>query len=641
MSSAYRVKLNFLPLVDLTPPFRVYRKLRDSNEAKPTGDVSGFSLPCDQDPDTRNPYWVSFDAATGFEEFSVNWFDNVHLTRRVLFHALQESVQQQLQPNEYDLPKKRFYEELSFNFAEHEEGREQLRVQPYYLKTTKQFGWLVDFHFRVKEGAPFSRRIQQLSLSLDRNFKRNLDCYQDRRNRINEFVVQRRDVLRGIILPGTTEPLSLSDTFSSLSAKRLHPKVYLFSGDKTSRSQFSGLRQHGPLSPLNATPKLLFAFRECDRQAARTLAVALRGSGKRERVTFPGFESLFRAPITFDAEPIILDDLTLATFEKALERVKRDRESEPLIMPIFVLPDGDDNGYMQHKAVFSHEGIPTQVCTLRVINDDYSLKWSIANIALQLFCKAGGQPWKVQPTSKRSLIIGISQSHKMNETAEKTSFIEKYFAFTVMTDNSGLFQQMRVLGDSPQETTYLDELRNNLRHILADNSSEFSQVAVHTSFRLKRKEMQAIEETVREAAQGTASQSCQFAVVKVNHRSRFFGFNPDINSLVPYEGTEVSLGGGEHLVWFEGIFPDNQTVGKAFPGPTHLTFLRVSEDNPVSDEALLQDLVNLSGCNWRGFNAKSAPVSIFYCHLVADFVRRFHDEGLPLPKVQDLRPWFL
>jgi hypothetical protein len=95
------------------------------------------------------------------------------------------------------------------------------------------------------------------------------------------------------------------------------------------------------------------------------------------------------------------------------------------------------------------------------------------------------------------------------------------------------------------------------------------------------------------------------------------------------------------LLWFEGVFPDNPSVKKAFPGPTHLEFLHVSDDKMIGDEQVLQDLVNLSGANWRGFNAKSAPVSIFYCHLVADLIRRFQERDLPLPEVKELRPWFL
>ena len=45
-----------------------------------------------------------------------------------------------------------------------------LVIQPYHLRELDQLGCLVDFHFRLKSGVAFSRRVQQLSLSLDRRF---------------------------------------------------------------------------------------------------------------------------------------------------------------------------------------------------------------------------------------------------------------------------------------------------------------------------------------------------------------------------------------------------------------------------------------------------------------------------------------
>lgn len=218
--------------------------------------------------------------------------------------------------------------------------------------------------------------------------------------------------------------------------------------------------------------------------------------------------------------------------------------------------------------------------------------------------------------------------------------MEKYFAFSVMTDNSGLFQKIKVLGEGTEQESYIDALRRNLREVLEQSTRDFERIVVHTSFKLKHREMDIIENTVSEIVEENDT-SCRFAVVKVNHKSRFFGINHDVNSLVPYEATRVQLGPREYLVWFEGIYPDKKTVSKVFPGPTHLQILRISKENGVSDEVLLQDLVNLSGANWRGFNAKSAPVSVFYCHLVADLVHDFHERNLPLPTVEDIRPWFL
>lgn len=314
----------------------------------------------------------------------------------------------------------------------------------------------------------------------------------------------------------------------------------------------------------------------------------------------------------------------------------------PEVLPVIVLPNDEDNGYLEQKAYFSHAGLPTQVCTLRILEDDESLKWAIANLALQIFCKAGGQPWKVRPAGDRSLTIGISQSHKVRLVNDEPE-IDRYFAFSVLTDSSGLFQKIQVLGDSPDHRAYITALQANLNAVLESSANQFQRVVIHTSFKLRHEEIRTIQQTASAVAAHTDSEKCRFAVVKVNHRKRFFGVNRAVNSLVPYEGTCVQLSVDEHLVWFEGIFPDKPNVTKAFPGPTHLEFLRVSDKSiaPAEQREMLQGLVNLSGANWRGFNAKSAPVSIFYCHLVADLVHDFHALQLPMPAVEDLRPWFL
>jgi hypothetical protein len=185
------------------------------------------------------------------------------------------------------------------------------------------------------------------------------------------------------------------------------------------------------------------------------------------------------------------------------------------------------------------------------------------------------------------------------------------------------------------------KLRESLRELLVASATKFSQVVIHTSFKLKHREIDAIQKVAQEVSTDIGTGGSRFAVVKVNHTNFFFGANRAVNSLVPFEGTRVKLGPGEYLVWFEGIFPDKVTVTKPFPGPTHVQFLRVSDEKTVSEEEVLQELVDLSGANWRGFNAKSAPVSVFYCHLVADIIHNFNERGLPLPAVEELRPWFL
>lgn len=634
----YQIHLNFLPVQGELPPFVVYRKVSlNPQEERPIESVFSCQLPKLSAEDEWTKYWVSFNQIDGFERFDIKADQNINLTRRAMFSAILSAAEREA-PGALSPPKNRFIQELIFTQHTHAEGDEVLVVQPYFLKAANRFGYLFDFHFKKKSDVPFSREVQRLSLSLDRNYRRNLNYYVDRASNVQRFIRGRKNVLESLFLPGSTVRFALDSDFQSLEADRLRTKIYVFGQNKDSKSQFTGLRNFGPLSPLEGPPRLLFMFREQDREAARALAMGLQGKRQLGRFSFPGFSALFKCELDIDHDPVVFPDLSQHSIEEALNRVKTEYAGTNTV-PVIILPT-DDDSYLVQKALFSHAEIPTQVCTLRVLQDEELMKWSLGNLALQIFCKAGGQPWKVRPTHERCLIIGISQSHKIREH-DGVRTIERYFAFSVMTDSSGLFQKILVLGENEHQEGYLVQLRESLRKVLTESAETFSRIVVHTSFKLKHDEMDAIHDVVREAAQSTETRAAKFAVVKVNQRSRFFGLNKAVNSLVPYEATRVQLGPREYLIWFEGIFPDRTTVSKVFPGPTHLQILQVSEERAIPDEVLLQDLVNLSGANWRGFNAKSTPVSVFYCHLIADFVHSFHERGLPLPAVQDIRPWFL
>lgn len=635
----YKIELSFLGYGQGLPHFTVYRQPRSPSSSLDDRSIRGYSLPVEDDKEDRKDYWISFEPREGFDAFSVHPDYNRHLTIQALSLALKKSAKRNLAPNDFD-DSKSFYREVCLNFTDYLEGTEQLVCEPYYLRDLDQYGWLLDFHFKLKPGVAFSRKVQQLSLSLDKNYKRNLNAYIDRKRRILKFYEARKGVFDNCRLEGQSDSLILNDEFSELDSSVLQSKLYFFSNNKTSRGQYIGLKDYGPLRPIKLIPKLIFIFEERYRCSARKLATAILGTKDQVSSTFPGFSKLFKANPFIDSNPIVIQDSSLESFRGALELVKEKNEDGYALIPILVLPHDGDNGYLEHKAIFAHAGIPSQVCTLRIIDDQNSLKWSIANIALQVFCKCGGSPWKVRPTSVDSLIIGIGQSHRRMPNADGDG-IERFFAFSVMTDNSGLFKEIEVLADHKNEKDYLTGLRSSLSAILEKSSVSYRRVVLHTSFRLKKKEIQAIQDTVNSVSSQKTDGTCQFAVVKINQKNRFFGFNPETNNLVPYEGSYVKLGAGEYLMWFEGIYQDRSTVNKAFPGPTHVHILKTEGDRHIPENELLQDLLNLSGANWRGFNAKSVPVSVFYCHLIAEMVRDFQEKGLPMPAVTDLKPWFL
>ena len=81
----------------------------------------------------------------------------------------------------------------------------------------------------------------------------------------------------------------------------------------------------------------------------------------------------------------------------------------------------------------------------------------MSNIALQIFTKLGGIPWKVKPAYDNCLIIGIGQAHRLGVAG-----IQKYFAYCVATDSSGLYKKIAVLSHTNLRATYIDDLQRSL-----------------------------------------------------------------------------------------------------------------------------------------------------------------------------------
>lgn len=186
----YSIHLNFLPVETDGVRFVVHRrKCSSAQEPRPRPEANAHKLPAGSpDEEKWSAYWVLMEPVDGFEpfEFQAEW--NADLARKILFTSLKKSAMARLKPAEYQLPTNVFIDEVSFVIHTHPEGQEELVVQPYSLRATRQSGFLVDFHFRLGKGVTFSRRIQQLSLSLDRNFRRNADYCIDRSSKIRQFL---------------------------------------------------------------------------------------------------------------------------------------------------------------------------------------------------------------------------------------------------------------------------------------------------------------------------------------------------------------------------------------------------------------------------------------------------------------------
>jgi hypothetical protein len=164
---------------------------------------------------------------------------------------------------------------------------------------------------------------------------------------------------------------------------------------------------------------------------------------------------------------------------------------------------------------------------------------------------------------------------------------------------------------------------------------------IHTPFRMRKDEMKTIKESVDKLSQSHGD--ITFTVMRINTRNRFFGF-ADNNIKIPYESTYIQLSAKEYLVWFEGLKRGREYINKRIANPTYIDFWYGWGDRTRVIK-LLQDVVNLAGASWRGFNAKLEPISIFYPQLIAGFIRDFrrlgNEEDIGQTLARFNTPWFL
>lgn len=636
------VALNFFPLDNQEINFDINRRKSDQNrKIDYNTDITFRRLPEKENArENYIPYLVSFNSRDGYEKFNCSLYTNIYLTNDWLYTILLEKCNNKLGKGKLLPIRSNFRNKrLSIVLEEHKEGFETVWLEPYYLnnKINKaNFGFLVDYRFHLKDGIPFSRKVQQLSLSLNMRGQINYNSYLDRYEKIQLFIKK----YHSIIFPITIDKVrvSLTKEMVSIPVESLAVKKYEFPNKETANSQYNGISTYGPLSPIQNHPSLIFVYRPEDKSLAQGFYRVLTGQ---ILGTFPGMEKLFKIPVNkTSVSGIAVDNFEKENVELVIRQVGQKNGSE---IPILFVPwkkeDRDGDEYFQTKYLFIKENIPIQVVTLDLLKNQSLFKWSVSNIGLQIFAKLGGIPWKVKPRNKNCLIIGIGQAHQKHIVNEEVKII-KYFAYSVLTDSSGIYKELRILGDSDNEVEYLKYLRKNFISILNDYGNEYDKIVIHTTFKIRRTDLDLIKDTIKKVCNSYNTK--KFVVLKMNEKSKFFGYAPGNNSLVPYESTILQLNPSEFVVWFEGLQYGKTRISQRIARPMHIEFNYESEELTMEEKSdYLQDAINLSGANWRGFNAKSMPISVYYAKIIAKFYSKFDELGFERVNLNNVKPWFL
>ncbi|MCC6545647.1 hypothetical protein IT570_00655 [Candidatus Sumerlaeota bacterium] len=638
------ITLNFLACDPQEFAVRVYRRRSEPGSALDAMRREGlrrYSLPVGlgEEEAGRVDFDISFDPMKGFEPFDAAPRTKIQLTIQFLFNLLLKRVQAVLNADEYRTDPKCFRRTIDFVMRDDELGVDQVWLEPFYLSSKQQFGFLMGFHFRNKMDV-VSRETLKRSLSLNREGRENTDFYADHLLKCESFL----RIYKPKLFPlEVSEFLSLDVQWPSegLSSRHLESKTYVLGNGKRSTSQFQGLKTSGPFQAPEGASSICFLYRPEDKPLAHDLYFALRGE---KYHTFPGMERMFGLKLEKEnVKGLAVSGFSIQALQHDLGRLKEEAGSET-VLPIVLFPwsrESEDpegqKAYFRLKHTYLKNRLPTQLVSVEKLKNANTFKWSVANIALAAFGKLGGKPWKVEPRNESCLIVGLGQAHRKDGEGK----ISKYFAYSVLTDSSGLYETIRVVAHSENRGEYLKTLLDGVLGVLHEHEEAYRTFVIHTPFALRRDELDQVHRALAKFSEGSANGK-RLVAMKFNDTDKYLGFALWNNSKTPFESTFVRLGRGEYLVWFEGLQYHNPKVTRRIARPMHVEFTYSNSGLEKDDEVgFLQDAVNLSGANWRGFNAKSAPVSVYYAQLISRYIGHFDQLGLSEIEIENMPPWFL
>lgn len=616
------IVLNFLPLNEQEFSFTVFRRKVKHQEKKWDNNVKSYKLPQNQD-DTDNyvSYWVSFNEFENSEPFTVKASTNIYLSEWYIHFLLHQKLSAQQSVTQYN--HRSVFNELRtyFEIERYSEGVKTIWLEPFHLKKNQKFGFLIGFRFFLNKNQQFNKRVQQLSFSLDNDGRSNKNFHIDIFNYLKRFIGTLNTHLNPI-----ANNISISNSFEPIESDLLATKIYEFGSGKTSNSQFNGIMSKGPFQHVSNNVQYVFLFREVEKSLMIELMKALNGD---KYNTFKGLEKFKLPRIT---PKVNLIAIRISSFnDEEIERAITEIPKQGNRIVISVFPRSEERFYYTLKNRCLKDNILLQVIHNETILNEYIFKWSVSSIGLQIFSKLGGTPWLVKSTQQKTLMIGVGHSQSRDP---ETNQIQRFYAYSVLVESTGKFVSIKPLANHSDKSEYLNEIANNVGALIEENQS-YSKIVFHLPYKIKQEEIDIIKNAIQQK-----NNAVEVTLIRINDTSKFLGFNTLQNSLAPYESTFAALSFHEFLVWTEGLNFHSPNANKRYAHPLFIEFL-YPKGNEVNHSEHLQEILNLSGANIRGFNAKALPVSLFYPKLISEFNKNFNDFDLEQVITDNNKPWFL
>jgi len=369
-----------------------------------------------------------------------------------------------------------------------------------------------------------------------------------------------------------------------------------------------GMRQFGPYD-MTTFPKRQLTCGLLYPAAARGMRDALvNGLQHGEGSGFPGFSQLFRVDLTFDSahEEVIRGLEDKQEYQRAASRLAR--ANCDLVFIVGIRPDSGI--YQACKETLLLNGVPCQVLATKRFNYPNQRPWILGNLSLASYAKVGGTPWVVaDPQARRELVMGVSRA----KDAENRYVV----GFVTLFNQDGDFLFLNAQTPVVEWSDYLGNLERMVVEAYHDYQQGFGapeSLVVHFHKRPGEGEVEAVEQALRNL--GVA---IPFALLHLNEYSLFRAFDTAHSTYVPPTGLQVDLSRRRALLLLDGL-EQGKRNRRGVPNVWDVSMDRRSTLEVEEFPRLVQQIQRFARVNWRGFNARSTPVTMNYAKLICDLV---------------------
>jgi len=318
---------------------------------------------------------------------------------------------------------------------------------------------------------------------------------------------------------------------------------------------------------------------------------------------FKGFSKTFRTNIDF--VDFKATDFSKKSYDFCLNQVIKNNYD----LCYVIFDTIDSKIYSLVKTRLLGNGIPCQVINHNKINiPDDQLQWIIENIALASYAKVGGTPWVIHAVEdKPEIVIGVSRAMDRSRKV--------IVGFTTVFKHNGDF----ILFHSKSPIIGWEKYEEGLGVLIREAIEEYTKrekTPKSVVFHFHKNPGREIN-VIKKELEGL---DIEYALLHLNSFSNFKLFDTTHKTCTPLAGLEVNLSRNSALLLSDGRSETGTRPYLGVPSVLEITMNKSSTMDLGEFPRLIKQIYDFAHINWRGFNAKTIPVTINYSYLIARLI---------------------